>query len=162
MRPVIGAQALIPNPTLAPLEFLIGEWMTSGTHPMLPGAPLIGVTSFAWHESGAFLAMRSQVDEPRIPDGIALFGSDDRAGAFTMIYFDEREISRIYSVEIAEGRITWSRDDPQLAQSVTVSAQPDGTLVSEGRMSQDGGPWGPDLSQRFRRAADPAPDPDLC
>jgi hypothetical protein len=154
MPPLVGAEAQIPNPALAPLAFLVGEWRTSGTHPLLPDVQLEGTTSFAWHEGGAFLAMRSHVDEPRFPDGLAFFGSDDRAGSFIMIYFDEREISRIYAVEIGDRRITWSRDDPQLAQSVTVTAQPDGTLVSEGRMSQDGGPWGADLSQVFRLPAD--------
>jgi hypothetical protein len=152
MRPVLGAKALIPNPALAPLAFLIGEWRTSGTHPLLPDVPLEGLTSFAWHGGGAFLEIRSQVDEPHIPDGLAYIGSDDRSGAFTMIYFDEREISRIYAVEVdaAERRLTWSRDDPHLAQSMTVSAQPDGTLISSGRMSQDRGPWTDDLSQVFR------------
>src|SRR4051794_37485963 len=92
---VIGAEALIPNPALKPLEFLIGEWSTTGSHPMVPGKVLRGRTCFAWHEGGAFLIMRSQVDEPRFPSGLAIIGSDNVAGTFAMIYFDERGISRL-------------------------------------------------------------------
>lgn len=151
---IIGAKARMPNPALAPLAFLIGEWRTTGTHPMAPGTTLAGRTSFAWHESGAFLIMRSDVDAPLFPDGMAIIGSDDGAGRFAMTYFDERGVSRIFAVTIGDGRVTWHRDDPTLAQSVTITAADDGdTLTSNGRMSQDGGPWGDDLSQHFIREA---------
>jgi hypothetical protein len=93
---------------------------------MLPGVELQGITTFAWADGGAFLVMRSQVDEPRFPDGVAYIGSDD----------------------------------DRLAQAMTVTAQSDGTLIGEGRMSQDRGPWGADLSQIFRplhEIVDPVP-----
>lgn len=151
MTPDIGAKALIPNPRLAPLAFLLGEWTTIGSHPMLPGPPLEGQTTFAWSDGGAFMVMHSHVDHPQVPDGVAYLGSDDRAGTFTMIYFDEREVSRIYEVEVGEGSVTWSRDDPELAQSMTLTAQPGGTIASRGRMSQNGGKWRDDLSQTFNR-----------
>jgi hypothetical protein len=151
--PSIGARARIPNPALQPLAFLIGEWTTTGTHPLEPGESLPGRASFAWHEGGAFLIMRAQIDEPRFPDGLAIIASDSVGGRFSMIYFDERGVSRLFDVEVGEGRVTWSRDDPKLAQSVTITAEDGGaTLVSRGRMSQEGGPWGDDLSQVFRRA----------
>lgn len=152
MPPAIGAKALVPNPALQPLTFLIGEWRTVGTHPLLPGETLIGRTSFAWHEGGAFLIMRGQIDEPRFPDGVAIIGSDG-GGGFAMSYFDERGVSRLFAVTVGDGTLTWHRDDPKLAQSVTITAGADGdTLTSGGRMSQDGGPWSDDLSQHFMRA----------
>jgi hypothetical protein len=146
-----GAAALIPNPALKPFEFLIGEWRTTASHPDVPGKDLPGRTSFAWHEGGAFLIMRSEIDDPRFPSGVAILGSDDPAGTFTLIYFDERKISRLFRVTAGDGTMTWRRDDPKLAQSMTFTAE-DGGLVSIGRMSKDGGPWGEDLSQVFKRA----------
>src|SRR3954470_2598898 len=98
----IGAEALIPNPALKPLEFLVGEWRTTGTHPLVPGQALSGRTSFAWHEGGAFLIMRSEVDHPQFPSGVAIIGSDDVAGSFVMLWFDERGISRHYDVTVGE------------------------------------------------------------
>lgn len=96
--------------------------------------------------------MRSNVEHPLIPDGIAYFGSDNRADTFTMIYFDEREVSRIYNVTVGEGRVMWSRDDAELAQTMTLTLQPDGTILGQGRMSQNGGAWGDDLSLTYSPA----------
>jgi len=150
-----GAKALRPNPALAPLEFLVGEWRTTGTHPMVPGASLDGRTSFSWHEGGAFLVMRSQVDHPQFPDGVAIVGSDDSSGGFSMLYFDERGISRILAVTVGDRSATWRHEDPQFAQSLTIEADGE-RLVSKGRMSRKGGEWEDDLSQVFTR--EPIPD----
>ena len=80
---VIGFEAQRSNPALEPLTTLVGTWCTTGTHPFFPGV-VFGRTSFAWHEGGAFLLMRSEIDEPQIPRGVAIIGSDDGAGTFTM------------------------------------------------------------------------------
>ena len=149
----IGAAALVPNPALEPLEFLIGEWRTTGSHPQVPGESLQGRTSFAWHEGGAFLIMRGEIDHPLFPSGVAIIGSDGVAGTFAMIYFDERGISRVFEVTIGDRSVTWRRDDPDFSQSLTIEAEDGGDiLVSRGRMSKEGGAWVDDLSQVFRRA----------
>jgi len=157
-----GAEALIPNPALKPLEFLVGEWRTDGTHPMVPGETLHGRTSFAWHEGGAFLIMRSQVDWPKFPDGVAIIGSDGASGKLTMIYFDERQVSRLLDVTVGDRSVTWRHDDPEFTQSLTISAEGEG-LVSKGRMSRKGGEWEDDLSQVFTREArsDTSPGPPV-
>jgi hypothetical protein len=71
----VGGAAHRANMALTPFEFLIGEWRTTGTHRMVPGKALSGRTSFSWHKGGAFLVMRTEVDEPGFPDGVAI-GSD--------------------------------------------------------------------------------------
>jgi hypothetical protein len=153
--PSIGAEALIRNPALKPLEFLVGEWRTTGTHPMVPGETLQGRTSFSWHEGGAFLIMRSEVHQPQFPDGVAIIGSDGGSGKFAMIYFDERGISRILDLTVGDRSVTWRHDDPQFTQSLTIAAEGD-ALVSKGRMSRKEGEWEDDLSQIFTREAPPA------
>ena len=147
----VGAAASRPNPALEPLAFLIGEWRTRGTHPLVPGGTLRGRTSFSWHEGGAFLIMRSQVDHPSIPSGLAIFGSDSGAARFAMIYFDERGVSRLFDLTAGDRTATWRRDDPEFAQSVTISADGPDRLVGEGRMSEKGGAWTGDLSQVYER-----------
>jgi hypothetical protein len=146
----IGANARIPNHALRQFHFLIGEWRTTGSHPMVPGAELRGRTSFAWHEGGAFLIMRSQVDAPKFPDGIAIIGSDNAAGTHTMIYFDERGTSRLMDVSVGDGTVTWRHDNPEFAQVLTISADGE-RLISKGHLSENGGPWTDDLSQTFER-----------
>ena len=97
------------------LAVLIGEWTTLGAHPMLPGKTFHGRATFTWLESGAFLLFQSQVDEPDIPDGVAILGTDDAipdAGA--MLYYDVRNVSREYRWTISDNVWTWSRDDARL------------------------------------------------
>lgn len=142
----------MPNPALQPLGFLIGEWRTTGSHPMRPGRVLDGRASFRWDEGGAFLMMRTQVADPDFRDGVAVIGSDDATGTFTMTYFDQRGVSRIYDVVVGDQSVTWRRDDPKLSQVNTISVG-DGadTLVGKGRMAEGGGDWSDDLSQFFHR-----------
>src|ERR1043165_6195921 len=96
----IGHKASIPNPALEPLSFLVGEWDTEGSHPMMPGRILRGRASFAWAEGGAFLVMRSEADAPEVPTAIAIFGTDVDVGECSMLYFDSRGVSRRYLVAL--------------------------------------------------------------
>ena len=118
----------------------------------MPGVTFHGRTSFEWHEGGAFLLMRSEIDEPEVPSGVAIIGSDDAAGTFTMIYFDEREISRRYTVEIATGVVSWHRDEAGFAQRMVLTVAADGARVdARGTMSHDGGAWEDDLQLTYER-----------
>ena len=87
-------EAAKPNPLLQPFSILVGTWNTVGTHPLAPGKTFHGRTSFSWIASGAFLLMESRIDEPEIPSGIAIFGTDDTTSECSMLYFDERGVSR--------------------------------------------------------------------
>lgn len=86
-------EAARPNPLLQTLSILVGTWTTVGTHPLVPGKTFHGRTTFSWIEGGAFLAMRSQIDEPEIPNGIAIFGTDDATGECSMLYFDATRLT---------------------------------------------------------------------
>ena len=141
-----------PNPELEPLTPLVGRWRTTGTHPLVPGTTFHGRTSFEWYEGGAFVLMRSEIDEPEIPSAVAVFGSDDAAGTITMIYFDERDVSRRYIVEATDGEVRWHRDEAGFAQRMVLTIAADGTrLDGRGTMSHDGGPWEDDLELTYER-----------
>jgi hypothetical protein len=151
----IGPEALISNPALRQLAFLLGTWRTTGTHPLVPGKTFHGRTSFGWHQGGAFLIMHSQIDEPEIPSGVAIIGSDDEAGTFFMSYFDERGISRRYEVEAGERTVTWRRDNAKFSQTMTIAADAGGDrLHANGRMARDGGDWEDDLALTYVRMRD--------
>ena len=151
-----GREAAIPNPKLAALARLVGTWRTSGRHPLLPGVSLHGRTSFAWIEGGAFLIMRTEIDEPEIPSGIAIFGSDDATGEYFMLYFDEREVSRKYDVSVRPDGLTWRRNAPGFSQRMDLTMSPDGhAIVSRGEISRDGTTWEGDLELTYRRIQTP-------
>ena len=105
-----------PNPRLQPLSVLVGTWSTVGTHPLVPGKTFHGRTSFGWIEGGAFLRMHSEIDEPEIPTAIALFGTDDASGSCSMLYFDERGVSRRYEVRLDGNEWRWWRDASDFSQ----------------------------------------------
>ncbi len=152
MTTPIGAEALRPNPALGPLAPLLGEWRTTGTHPLVPGTTFHGRTSFAWHEGGAFVVVRSEIDEPEIPSAVAVIGSDDAAGTLTMLYSDERAVSRRYTVEVGDGEVSWHRDEAGFAQRTVLTVAADGSrLDARGTMSRDGGPWEDDLQLTYER-----------
>jgi hypothetical protein len=150
MADKIGSKAIIPNPALKPFELLIGEWQTTGAHPFMPDTELHGRALFQWIEGGAFLMMRSEVDHPKIPDGIEIFGSDDKSGTYYILHFDERGTSRKYDVSINETQLKWWRNDSDFSQRFTMDIQKD-KLVSYGEMARDGGEWEKDLSLTYKK-----------
>jgi hypothetical protein len=142
----------IPNPALQPFGVLIGTWKTVGTHPMVPGTTFHGHTSFDWIEGGAFLVMHSEIDEPQIPSGIAVFGSDDATGEYFMLYFDERGVSRKYDVTLRDGGLKWWRNAPGFSQRFTGTIADDGrTIVGKGELCRDGSSWERDLDLTYTR-----------
>lgn len=148
----IGSKALIPNPALKSFEVLVGEWKTTGSHPYLPGIVLHGLASFEWIEGGAFLILRSEIDEPRFPDGIEIFGSDNEEKKFFMLHFDERGVSRKFDVMIEDNKITWWRDDSSFSQRMTVIIEDNGNkLISKGEMSRNGSAWERDLELTYTK-----------
>jgi hypothetical protein len=145
-------EAAKPNPALASLSVLVGTWDTVGTHPLVPGKTFHGRTSFEWIEGGAFLIMRSQIDEPEIPSGIAVFGTDDASGECCMLYFDERGVSRRYEATFRDNEWRWWRNATGFSQRFVGSVAADGrTIVSHGELSRDGEHWEPDLALTYTR-----------
>ena len=149
-------EAAKPNPALEPLSVLVGRGKTVGTHPLVPGKTFHGRSSFAWIEGGAFLIMRSRIDEPEIPSGIAIFGTDDATGGCTMLYFDERGVTRRYEASFRDNVLTWWRNAPGFSQRMTATIAADGrTIASRGQLSRDGTRWEPDLELTYSRIDQP-------
>jgi len=146
-------EAAKPNAALQPLNVLVGTWNTSGTHPLVPGVTFHGRTSFDWLEGGAFLIMHSEIDEPQIPSGIAIFGTDDTTGECSMLYFDERGVSRRYEVSIKDNVWKWWRNTPEFSQRFAGTIAADGrTIDGRGELSRDGTSWERDLQLKYTRA----------
>jgi hypothetical protein len=152
MAKLAANEAAKPNPRLQLLNVLVGTWTTTGTHSLLPGKVFHGRTTFTWIEGGAFLAMHSQIDEPEIPSGIAIFGTDDTTGECSMLYFDERDVSRRYETRVEGAEWRWWRNASDFSQRFVGTISVDGrTIVSRGEYSRNGGPWESDLALTYRR-----------
>jgi hypothetical protein len=141
------------NPALSLLDRTVGTWIVTGSHPQLPGRTLHGRMTFERIEGGAFVRMHSKMDDPELPEGVAIFGTDSDDATCTMLYFDERGVGRRYDVTFHEDGFTWSRDAVQFAQRFRVTLAKDGrTMESEGLMKKDGSEWEADLRLSYVRA----------
>jgi len=145
-------ESSIPNPALAPFRVLIGNWNTTGTHGPSPETILHGRASFEWLEGGAFLLMRSEVDDPRFPSTIAIFGSDDSEEEYFMLTFDERGVSRKYEVTLHDNTWRWWRNAPDFFQRYEGMIIDGGnTIIGKGELSKDGLSWEKDLDLTYKR-----------
>jgi hypothetical protein len=147
-----GREAMTPNPRLAGLSRLIGDWTTVGAHSMMPGIALHGRTVFEWHEGGGFLCMRSEIEEPGIPSAISVIGSDDDRDQLTMLYFDERAVTRLFTVDISGDVVRWWRTAPGFSQRYVLSVAPDGdSMRGVSELSRDDVTWEQDLELNYTR-----------
>ena len=153
MTQPIGQKAAIPNPSLEQFRVLVGTWDTVGTHPLVPGVTLHGRASFEWMEGGAFLIWRSEIfDDERFPQGLAIFGHDDAQEDCTIVYFDQRGVSRIIQTTLKDNVWKTWRNAPGFSQRSTATISADGnTIVGVGELSKDGSTWEGDLSLTYTR-----------
>lgn len=143
------------NPALTALDRAVGTWTVTGSHPYLPGRTLHGRVTFEPVEDGAFIRMHSIIDDPEIPEGVAIIGTDDADSTGTMLYFDARGVARTYSVAFDADGFSWSRDAPQFAQRFHVTiAKNARTMEGKGEMKRNGQAWEPDLRLSYVRAAE--------
>ncbi len=145
-------EAAIPNPLLEPWSVLVGEWDTIGKHRLLPDTTLHGHASFEWLEGGAFLMMRTETEEEGFPSGIAIYGSDDAAETCTMLYFDERGVSRKFEATLRDNVWKQWRNAPGFSQRFTGTLADNGdTILGVWELSEDDSTWKRDLELRFTR-----------
>jgi hypothetical protein len=148
----LAQQASIPNPALKPFSVLLGTWETTGSHGLVPDTVLHGRTSFEWLQNGAFLMMRTEIDDPRFPSAVAIFGSDDSEEKYYMLTFDERGVSRRYDVTLRDNLWQWQRNAPGFFQRYEGRIAEDGnTIVTHGQLSKDGVSWEKDLDLTYTR-----------
>lgn len=144
-------EAAIPNPALIPLNILLGDWNMVGKHRLLPDV-LHGHASFEWLEGGAFLIMHWEIEEPGIPSAIAIFGSDDAAETYFMLYFDERGVSRRFEMTLHDNVWRYWRNVPGFSQRVTGTFADDGnTILLVAELSEDDATWKKDLELTYTR-----------
>ncbi len=145
-------EAAIPNPRLKPFSVLVGEWDMIGKHRLLPDTPLHGHASFEWLEAGAFLMMRSEVEEEGFPSNIAIFGSDDASEEFSMLYFDERGVSRKFAATLSGNIMKLWRDAPGFSQRFTGTIADNGdTIQAVWELSEDDATWKRDMEVEYTR-----------
>lgn len=143
----------IANAAMEPFTALVGGWAASATHPRFPGRTFHGHTTFEWLEGGAFLVMRSTIDEPQIPNAVAILGSDEDHASHFLLYFDERGVSRKYEMALRHNVWHWWRNAPGFSQRFTGRITDGGhTIVGKWELSENDSTWHPDLELTYRKS----------
>jgi hypothetical protein len=121
---------------------------------MAPGTTFRGQASFDWIEDGAFSLMRTSMEPPGVPSGVAISGTDATRGECYMLDFDERGVSRTVDVALQDNVLTWSGHAPEFAQRYTGPIQDGGpTIEAVTELSYDGSIWERDLEWTYRRVS---------
>ena len=162
--------------TLAPLNRLVGSWITEVTHPAFPGVVVHGTVDVEWLEGERFVIHRARFDHRDFPDSIAIIGvtEHDRAdtaatsvssasvaavstaaatdSTLTMHYFDSRGVFRVYGVSIDEAAWRIWRNAPGFSQRFTGTfADADQTIDGLWELREDDVNWASDLRITYRR-----------
>jgi hypothetical protein len=154
------------DPTLAPLNRLLGTWITEATHPAMPGLVVHGTASVEWLEGERFLIVRSRTDHPDFPDAISIIGDMERdrvdekgeapsggeASSWGMHYFDSRGVFRAYETNVADDAWHWWREVAGFSQRFTGRFADGGnTIIGLSQLRRDDVHWADDLAITYRR-----------
>jgi len=134
------------------LEALIGEWTLVAPPPGGPPWPGEGRVSFEWLVGVPLVLQRWHVEVPEAPDGVAVIGCDGMTGDYYQLYTDERDVQRIYAMNLDDGIWKLWRDGPPFAQRFTGTFSEDGTRI-DGRweIAEDGETWRTDFDLTYTR-----------
>ena len=155
------------DPTLEPLNWLVGTWTTEATHPAMPGVVVHGTAIIEWLEGQRFLILRTRTDHPEFPDALSVIGhmEHDRVDSATgtvqaaagtpqlrMHYFDSRGVFRVYDASIAAASWRLWRDSPGFSQRFTGTLSDEGdTIIGRWQLRRDDVHWVDDLELTYRR-----------
>ena len=139
------------NPALKKLNILIGDWEILGKHPLIAN-PITGRTNFSWFNGKSFLIMRTDFNQSGPPNSTAIIGSDDSAEKLSMLYFDERGISRIYEVKFNDNILEMRPDFPGFSQRYKGIIKDNGnTIEGAWELCEDDTNWKKDLEVSYSK-----------
>lgn len=133
------------NPALQSLQTLVGTWKIELTNAsFLPDteAILSGTVSFEWFEEGDFMIMRQGTKRKGVPWATWFIGRDQDSQNFTVLYIDDRRVTRVYEMSF-EDRV-WKiwRDSPEFSQRFMGQVGQDmKTIKASWEKSFDGEVW---------------------
>jgi hypothetical protein len=135
------------------LSVLIGRWDMALQFPTNPPGELSGCALFEWMDGGAFLIMRSEIQDNAAPTSMSIIGCDDASGAYSMLYSDDRGVSRIYAMTYKDRAWSLNGKPNQSFQRFRAKVDEDGRCIrGSWEKSQDGQSWEHDFSLTYRKS----------
>jgi hypothetical protein len=149
------SKTLKPNPALKPLEILAGNWdveMSNASFLPDPSASVHGKISFEWVEDGAYLVMRQGNRDIDSAFATWTISRDESAKEYVMLYYDDRNVSRMYRMSFDEDVWKIWRESPGFSQRFQGIISKDGkTIRASWEKSSDGKNWEHDFDMTYTR-----------
>ena len=143
------------NPALKHLEVVVGDWemeLSNASFLHSPSDTAKGPVSFEWLQNGAFLVMRMGDKSPGPPDAMWLISRDESTPDYTVLYYDDRGVSRVYEMSFADGEWKIWREAPGFSQRFDGRFSDDGnTVIASWEKSLDGTKWEHDFNVTYTR-----------
>jgi len=143
------------NPALVDLEFLSGEWdMELSNAPFLPSRDdtAHGRVTFEWVEDGALLVMRQSEQPGNPPSARWAIGRDESGPDYTVLYSDNRGVSRVYEMRFSGELWQLWRHARGFSQRFEGRVGPDRkTIRAHWEKSFDGATWEHDFDVTYTR-----------
>jgi hypothetical protein len=151
------------------LEIFVGEWAVEARFPGEPGGPVddpraagggpVARSVFEPILGGRYLAQRTEVSLPEVPDSLAIFAAGPEPGRYTQHYYDSRGVTRLYAMTFAGGVWTLVRESEDFsaldfAQRFTGTFGADGNRIDGAwEKALPGSAWELDFELSFVRIA---------
>jgi len=153
-------QFAAPHPVLEQLAVLDGRWKIEAMHQAFPGTVIRGEAVFETVRSGVLMTWHSHYDHPDIPDAVTILSGDETGdlrnpgGGCAMHYYDERGVTRLFSLDAEPGVWRYWRNAPGFSQRFTGRFSLDGTTIQGVvELCRDGSTWEQDLAITYRRTS---------
>ena len=107
------------NPALKDIAYLISEWSIELSNAaFLPSKPKISFSlSYGWKADGAEIAVQQGNDEAKPPQKATwIIGRNESEDKYTVLYADNRGVSRIYQMSFRDSIGKMWRDNPKFSQ----------------------------------------------
>jgi hypothetical protein len=96
--------------------------------------------------------MHSDFEETGIPSGVAIFCSDNSLEEYSMFYFDERGVSRVYRMTMHDNVWKWWRNAGGFSQRFTGTFADGGNrIIGISELSNDGSTGNRDRELTYSR-----------
>jgi hypothetical protein len=91
-------------------------------------------------------------DHAGVPNATMIIGRDDSAETYFVLYFDSRDVSRVYQMSLVDGVWKMWREAPGFWQRFTGRFSDDGnTIMASWEKSGDGSNWKHDFDLTYSK-----------
>lgn len=143
------------NPALKALEGWVGDWemkLSNASFLPNPSDTVTGRVTFDWVENRAFLAMYMGNKPPSMPDATWLISRDESTPNYIVLYYDNRNVSRVYEMNFSDGVWKMWRNSPDFSQRFEGKFSEDGnTITASWEKSTNGSTWEHDFDVTYTK-----------